>query len=165
VEWKILRVDFNGIEVPALKYTALQRQLEPHINIEVQVYTTNKIEKQHTTQSRAHRHRDLSRGSAKPEMLAKSSLELATPGLGVYFNPFLHLLRSIQWVAPDRLVSSSGPSGAAQISTFSSFLSLSSFDSFGLHLVESLALRQECLAYKIIDQASRAYLYSLFASL
>jgi hypothetical protein len=66
---------------------------------------------------------------------------------------------------PDCPVSSSGPSGAAQISTFSSFLSLSSFDSFGLHLAESLAPRQECLAYKIIDQASRAYLYCLFASL
>jgi hypothetical protein len=66
---------------------------------------------------------------------------------------------------PDCPVSSSGPSGATQIITFSSFLSLSSFDSFGLHLAESLALRQECLAYKIIDQASRAYLYSLFASL
>jgi hypothetical protein len=38
---------------------------------------------------------DLSRGSAKPEMLAWSSLELATPWLGVYFNSFLHLLRSI----------------------------------------------------------------------
>jgi hypothetical protein len=63
------------------------------------------------------------------------------------------------------VISSSGSSGAAWISTFSSFLSLSSFDSFGLHLVEYLALRQECLAYKIIDQASRAYLYSLFASL
>jgi hypothetical protein len=28
-------------------------------------------------------------------MLAYSSLELATPGLGVYFNSFLHLLRSV----------------------------------------------------------------------
>jgi hypothetical protein len=68
-------------------------------------------------------------------------------------------------LAPDCPVSSFGPSGASQSSTFSSFLSLSSFDSFRLHLAESLALRQECLAYKIIDQASRAYLYSLFASL
>jgi hypothetical protein len=38
---------------------------------------------------------DLSRGSAKPEMLAESSLELATPRLGVYFNSFLRLLRSV----------------------------------------------------------------------
>jgi hypothetical protein len=44
-----------------------------------------------------------------------------------------------------------GPSGAAQSSTFSSFLSLSSFYSFGLHLVESLALRQVCLSHKTID--------------
>jgi hypothetical protein len=44
-------------------------------------------------------------------------------------------------LAPDCPVSSSRPSGAAQISTFSSFLSLSSFDSFVLHLVESLELR------------------------
>jgi hypothetical protein len=37
------------------------------------------------------------------------------------------------------------------VSTFSSILCLSSFDSFGLYLAESLALRQECLAYKTID--------------
>jgi hypothetical protein len=42
----------------------------PKISIEVQIKST-KIERQRTTQSRAHRrHRDLSRGSAKPEMLA-----------------------------------------------------------------------------------------------
>jgi hypothetical protein len=60
----------------------------------------NKTEKQHTTQSRAPRHRDLSRGSAKPEMLALSSLQLATPWFGVYFNSFLRLLRSVN--ATDR---------------------------------------------------------------
>jgi hypothetical protein len=70
VELKTLRVGCSGIEVPVLKYLALQRQLVPHISIEVQVYKANKTEKQHTTQSRVHRHRDLSRGSAKPEMLA-----------------------------------------------------------------------------------------------
>ena len=37
-------------------------------------------------------------------------------------------------------VGGTGPSGAAQSSTFSMFLPLSSFDSFGLHLAESLAL-------------------------
>jgi hypothetical protein len=37
------------------------------------------------------------------------------------------------------------------VNTFSSILCLSSFDSFGLYLAESLALRQECLAYKTID--------------
>jgi hypothetical protein len=42
----------------------------PKISIEVQIKST-KIERQRTTQSRAHRrHKDLSRGSAKPEMLA-----------------------------------------------------------------------------------------------
>jgi hypothetical protein len=35
-----------------------------------------------------------------------------------------------------------GPSDATQSSTFSMVLPLSSFDSFGLHLAESLALRQ-----------------------
>jgi hypothetical protein len=43
------------------------------------------------------------------------------------------------------------PSGAAQSSTFSLFLSLSSFDFFGLHLAESLALKLVCLAHKTID--------------
>jgi hypothetical protein len=43
---------------------------------------------------------DLSRGSAKPEMLAQSSLELATPWLGVCFNSFLCLLRYVS--ATDR---------------------------------------------------------------
>jgi hypothetical protein len=58
--------------------------------------------------------------------------------------------------APDCPVSGSRPSSAVQYNTFSSFLYLSSFDYFGLHLAESLSLRKECLAYKIIDQTSRA---------
>jgi hypothetical protein len=37
------------------------------------------------------------------------------------------------------------------VSTFSWILCLSSFDSFGLYLAESLTLKQECLAYKTID--------------
>jgi hypothetical protein len=37
VELKTLRVGCSGIDVPVLKYPALRRQLEPHINIEVQV--------------------------------------------------------------------------------------------------------------------------------
>jgi hypothetical protein len=53
--------------------------------------------------------------------------------------------------APDCPVGGTGPSSAAQSSTFSTFLPLSSFDSFGLHLVESLALRQVCLAHKTTD--------------
>jgi hypothetical protein len=48
-------------------------------------------------------------------------------------------------------VSDSGPYGAAQSSTFFLFLYLSSFDSFGLHLAESLTLRQVCLPHKTID--------------
>jgi hypothetical protein len=52
--------------------------------------------------------------------------------------------------APDCPVHT-GLLGAAQSNTFSLFLSLSSFDSFGLHLAESLALRQVCLANKTID--------------
>jgi hypothetical protein len=67
--------------------------------------------------------------------------------------------------APDCPVISAGPSGVAQSAPFSLFLCLFSSDSFGLFLVESLALRQECLAYKTIDKVSRSYLYSLFASL
>jgi hypothetical protein len=62
--------------------------------------STIKAEKQHTSQNRAHRHMDLSRGSAKPEMLVKFLLELATPWLVVYFNSFLRLLRSV--IATDR---------------------------------------------------------------
>jgi hypothetical protein len=50
--------------------------------------------------------------------------------------------------APDCPVGGTGPSGAAQSNTFSMFLPLSSFDSFGLHLAEFLSLRQVCLAHK-----------------
>jgi hypothetical protein len=50
--------------------------------------------------------------------------------------------------APDCPVGGTEPSGAAQSNTSSTFLPLSSFDSFGLHLAEFLSLRQVCLAHK-----------------
>jgi hypothetical protein len=59
------------------------------------------------------------------------------------------------WFTPDCPVISARLSGAAQSAPFSSFLCLFSFDSFGLYLAESLALRQESLAYKTIYKVSR----------
>jgi hypothetical protein len=51
------------------------------------------------------------------------------------------------------------------VSTFSLILCLSSFDSFGLYLAESPALRQKCLAYKTIYKASRLPLFFICISL
>jgi hypothetical protein len=57
--------------------------------------------------------------------------------------------RAESWVdrAPDYPVGGTGLSCATQSCTFSTFLPLSSFDSFGHHLAESLALRNVCLAH------------------
>jgi hypothetical protein len=53
--------------------------------------------------------------------------------------------------APDCPVGGTGLSGPEQSTPFQSSFLFSPFDSFGLHLVESLALRQVCLAHKTID--------------